>query len=61
MTKAEAEALVQRIAQRWGRTHRAVSMWIEPGSYRVVVTHRASNTQFDVLDPQWTPARVPVS
>ncbi len=61
MSKSEAEALVQRIAQRWGRTHKGVSMWVDPGLYKVVVTDRASNRQFDTMDPQWTPARVPVS
>ncbi len=55
MTKPEAEVLVQRIAQRFGRTHKGVSMWVEPGLYKVVVTHRASNTQFDTSDPYWMP------
>jgi hypothetical protein len=61
MTKPESEALVQRIALKYGRTHKGVSMWVEPGLYKVVVTHRASNTQFDVTNPQWTPSRVGVA
>ncbi len=55
MSKSEAEALVQNIAQRFGRTHKGVSMWQAPGDYRVVITHRASNTQFDTSDPYWMP------
>ncbi len=61
MTKAEAEALVQRIAQRFGSTHQGVSMYVEPGLYKVVVTHRASNRQFDVTDPLWGPFGVPAA
>ena len=55
MSKDDAEALVAEIARRWGREYKGVSMWVEPSRYRVIVTHRASNTQFDTFDPQWSP------
>lgn len=57
MLRSDAVKLVETIGRRWWREYKAVVMWHSPGVYKVIVTHKATNRQFDVFDPAWEPQR----